>query len=196
MPLVRPTSLAEDRSILERVVVLGTSGSGKTTFARELASKLGVTHVEFDAYRHGPNWTETPNDIFRGQLGEALSGDGWVADGNYSIARDVVWPRAAAIVWLDYRFPVVFWRLWWRTMSRSIRRTELWNGNKESLWEHFFTKHSLFLWLFKTHWSRSHRLLSAFAQPEYSHLHILRFRSPRETRRWLESFAVYKSRGT
>ena len=67
---------------LKRVVVVGTSGSGKTTFARALASRIGVPHVEFDAYRHGPNWTETPNDIFRQNLLEALSGPVWVADGN------------------------------------------------------------------------------------------------------------------
>ena len=192
MPIARPTSLAEDLGVLERVVVIGTSGSGKTTFARDLASKLDVIHVEFDSYRHGPNWTETPDDIFRSQLAEALSGDGWVADGNYSVARDVVWPRATAVVWLDYKFPVVFWRLWWRTIGRSVRGTELWNGNRESLHDHFFTKDSLFLWIFKTHWSRSHRLTEAFDQPEYGHLQVLRFRSPRETKRWLESLSATK----
>ena len=189
LPIARPTSLVEDLGTLERVVVVGSSGSGKTTFARELASRLGVTHVEFDAYRHGPNWTETPNDIFRSQLDEALSArrGGWVADGNYSVARDIVWPRATAIVWLDYKFPVVFWRLWWRTWGRAVRRTELWNGNRESLWGHFFTKDSLFLWIFRTHWSRGKRYRVSFEQPEYSHLHVLRFRSPRQTRKWMES---------
>ena len=196
MPLAHPVSLAEDRAALKRVVVLGTSGSGKTTFARDLASRIGVPHVEFDAYRHGPNWTETPNDIFRRNLDEALSGDGWVADGNYSVARDIVWPKATAVVWLDYPFPVVLWRLWWRTIGRAVRRTELWNGNRESLWEHFFTKDSLFLWILKTHWSRGRRYLSAFDLPEHSHLRILRFRSPRTARRWLDSFTVYQSQGS
>ena len=193
LPLARPTRFAEDLRVLERVVVVGSSGSGKTTFASDLASKLDVPHVEFDAYRHGPNWTETPDDIFRSQLDEALSGDRWVADGNYSVARDVVWTRATAVAWLDYKFPVVFWRLWWRTIGRSVRRTKLWNGNQENLWTHFFTKHSLFLWIFKTHWARSHRLLSAFEQPEYGHLHVLRFRSPGQTRKWLESAPTARS---
>ena len=84
----------------DRVVVIGTSGAGKTTMARKLAQTLDRPHIEFDAYRHGPNWTETPDDLFREQLKEALQGDRWVADGNYGVARDVVWPRATTLVWL------------------------------------------------------------------------------------------------
>ena len=129
-----------------RIVVLGTTGSGKTTVAKEIARILGVTHVEFDAYRHGPNWTETPDDIFREQLREALQGDTWVADGNYSVTRDVVWPRATTVIWLDYPLRIVMWRLFWRIMRRGILRHELWNGNRESIWGHFFTRESLFLW--------------------------------------------------
>lgn len=179
---------AVDQDIdLSRIVVIGTSGSGKTTMAKNLSEILGVPHVEFDAYRHGPNWTETPDDIFRAQLAEALSADRWVADGNYSVARDVVWPGATAIVWLDLPFPVVFWRLFWRSMRRGIFRVELWNGNKESLWENFFTKDSLFLWAFNTHWKRRKSFTVAFAQPEHAHIQVVRLRSPRTARRWLKS---------
>ena len=179
---------------LKRIVVVGTSGVGKTTFAQALASTFGVPHVEFDAIRHGPNWTETPDEIFRRELAKRLSGNGWIADGNYSVARDIVWPRATTIVWLDYPFPIVFWRLWWRTLGRAFYRTELWNGNRESLWSHFFTKDSLFLWVVKTHWSRRHRMTSAFALAEYGHLHVLRFRSPKSAGDWLDSIANPGSR--
>ena len=164
---------------LKRVVVVGASGSGKTTFARALASKLGVPHVEFDAYRHGPNWAETPNDIFRRNLSEALSGPVWIADGNYSIVRDVVWSRATAIVWLDYPFPLTFWRLFWRTIGRAVGRTELWNGNRENLWGHLLTGDSLLLWAIQTHWSRRRRYRKALELPEYRHLTVFRVRRPR-----------------
>lgn len=111
-----------------RIVVLGTTGSGKSTLARELAQRLDAAYVELDAFRHGPNWQETPDDVFRQRARHAVSGDAWVVDGNYTLARDIIWRRAAAIVWLDYPFPLVFWRLFRRTLLRGILRTRLWNG--------------------------------------------------------------------
>ena len=78
-----------------RLVVIGTSGAGKTTVAKRIASILDVPHIEFDAYRYGPNWTKTPDDVVRDRLSESLRAEAWVADGNYyRMARDVVWPRA------------------------------------------------------------------------------------------------------
>ena len=170
---------------LRRIVVIGTTGSGKTTLARELSRALGVEHVEFDAYRHGPNWRETPDDEFRRQLAHALRGDSWVADGNYSIVRDVVWPRATTLVWLDLPFGLVFWRLMVRTFRRGITRETLWNGNKENLLSHFFTRHSLFLWAFKSHWRRRRAMPHALAQPEYAHVRLVRLRSARAAAAWL-----------
>ena len=171
----------------DRIVVIGTSGAGKTTMARSIAWALGRTHVEFDSYRHGPNWTETPDDEFRAQLSEALGGDVWVADGNYSVARDVVWPRATMLVWLDYPINVVMWRLFWRTMRRGIFRQRLWNGNRENLWQHLFSRQSLFLWALQTHWRRRRTLPPVMAQPEHAHLEVVRLRSPGAARRWLRT---------
>ncbi len=42
----------------------GTSGSGKSTFARELASRLELRYVELDALHHGPNWSEPTDESF------------------------------------------------------------------------------------------------------------------------------------
>ncbi len=170
---------------LSRIIVIGTTGSGKTTLARKLARALGVEHVEFDAYRHGPNWRETPDDEFARQLVHALRGERWVADGNYSMVQHAVWPRATAIVWLDFTFGLVFWRLIVRTFRRGITRETLWNGNKENLFSHFFTRHSLFLWAFKSHWRRRRTVPPTLALPQHAHLRLVHLRSPRAAARWL-----------
>ena len=170
---------------LRRVVVIGTTGSGKTTLARDLAQARGVPHVEMDAYRHGPNWTETPDDEFCRLLDHALQGEDWTADGNYRVTRSIIWTRATAIVWLDYTFGLVFWRLLIRTLRRGIFRQTLWNGNKENLFEHFFTPNSLFWWAVKSHWRHRRTLPLELAEPQYAHLRVVRLRSPLETARWL-----------
>ena len=170
----------------QRIVVLGTTGSGKTTLSRLLAEMLDVPTIELDAIRHGPNWAETPDDVFRQRVAASLCSESWVVDGNYSLARDIIWPRATTLVWLDYSFPLVFCRLFWRTMTRGVLRKELWNGNREDLWRHFLTKDSLFLWAFRTHWSRRKSLAAILDSPDYRHIEVLHFKSARETREWLE----------
>ena len=168
-----------------RVAVVGATGSGKTTLANALALRLGLTHVELDAFHHGPNWVETPDDIFRGLVERATGSEAWIVDGNYSKARDIIWARGNTVVWLDYSFPLVFWRLFRRTIRRGVLRQELWNGNREKLWWHFFTKKSLFLWLLKTYWRRQKEIPAMLARPEYGHLNVLRFKSPADADRWL-----------
>ena len=169
-----------------RLVVVGTSGAGKTTVAKRIASILDVPHIELDSYRYGPNWTKTPDDVVRDRLSEALRAEAWVADGNYyRIARDIVWPGATTVVWLDYSIHVVMWRLFGRTMRRGILREELWNGNREKLWWHFVTRDSLFLWALKTHWSRRRTMPAEFARPEHAHLDVVHLRSTKSTNEWI-----------
>lgn len=170
---------------LHRIVVVGTTGSGKTTLARQISERLGLPHVELDALFWRPNWTETPNDEFRAAVDRATSGDCWVVDGNYSRSRDIVWSRAETIVWLDYSLALIMWRLWWRVLRRGLRREELWNGNRERLWEHFVTRDSLFLWALTTYRRRRRDYPMLLTTAEYSHLSLVRLASPRQTEMWL-----------
>jgi len=88
-------------------------------------------------------------------------------------------PLAAAdpLVWLDYPFRVVIWRLFLRTVSRGVRREELWNGNRESLRTHFLTRDSLFLWAKNTHWKHRRDYPRVFASSEMAHVRVVRLRS-------------------
>src|SRR5688572_30848001 len=144
---------------MRRIVVVGTSGAGKTTLARELSRRLNVPHVELDALHWEPNWTEAPRDVFRVRVEKAVAGDAWVVDGNYLSVRDVIHPRADTIVWLDYPMSVVFTRVFVRSVWRGIRRQELWAGNRESLRLTFGSRDSILLWVINT-WRQRRRELS------------------------------------
>ena len=168
----------------KRIAVIGTTGSGKTTLARQISKRLGIPHVELDALHWEPNWTEPPVEVFRKRVSQALCSDAWVIDGNYSVARDIIWSRADSIVWLDYALPLILWRLVWRTVRRIITREELWNGNREH-WQAIFGRDSLIAWALGTHPRHRRDYPVLLERPEYAHLSLIRLRSPRETNTWL-----------
>ena len=120
---------------MERINVVGTSCSGKTTLARALATRLGVPHVELDALYWDRNWTPVPDDVFRARVIDAVRGERWLIDGGYSPVRDLTWSRADTVVWLDYPMPLVLARWARRTVRRIRSGEEFWpgTGNRESV---------------------------------------------------------------
>jgi adenylate kinase family enzyme len=163
------------------VNVRGTSGSGKTTTSRRLAELLGVPHIELDALHHGPNWAEPTPDEFRTRVEAAIGQSplGWVIDGSYaSKIGDLVLQRADTLVWLDLPLRVCLRRLWRRTWGRIMRREELWNGNRESIYAAFLMKDSLFAWTIKQHGPGRRRLAERIARNP--HLNVVQLRSATE----------------
>jgi adenylate kinase family enzyme len=168
----------------QRIAVIGTTGSGKTTLARQLAQRLSTSHVELDALYWDPDWTPAPLDLFRARVAQSLNGPSWIADGNYSKVRDLVWQQADTIVWLDYSARVIFSRLARRTVRRLLNHEALWNGNREGWQRTFFSRGSLFLWALKTYRQRRKIFPVLFAEPEFAHLTIVHLRSPRAADEW------------
>jgi adenylate kinase family enzyme len=171
---------------MQRINVVGTSGSGKTTVAKSAAEALGFPFVELDAINWGPDWEEAPVETFRERVSEATRESQWLVDGNYSKARDIVWGRADTVVWLDYGFTLIFLRLLWRTFRRVILREELWSGNRESL-TFALSKDSILLWVFTRHPKRRREYPKLMVDPEHAHIQFIRHSTPRETEEWLES---------
>jgi adenylate kinase family enzyme len=171
----------------KRIVVIGTTSSGKSTLAKALSERLGFDFIELDALHWEPNWKMAEIQVFRERAREATQSAGWVVAGNYSKVRDVIWSRAEAVIWLDYPLPIVFWRLLLRTIRRGWTQEELWNGNRETFWEHLklWSEGSLFRWLFKTYWRRKEEIPILLSFPEFEHLALIHFKNPRETEQWL-----------
>lgn len=171
---------------MQRIVIVGTSGSGKSTLAAELARRLDAEFVELDALFWLSNWEQATTEAFRERVSGAIAGERWVVGGNYSRARDLIWSAADTLIWLDYPFPLVFSRLFRRTVQRIWTQENLWGtGNYETWGKQFFSRDSLFLWVVKTHQRYRTMIGELLQQPEYAHLTLLRFRTPGETEAWV-----------
>lgn len=171
----------------QRILILGRTGSGKTTLARELAATIGVPHVELDALYFGPDFSTVPLSVLRERTSAAIAGDRWVTDGNKSAVRDLVWPRADTVVWLDYPLVVSLWRLGrralWRTSVLKSQAAEKDGG--AGLPRQFLSAANGVLTALRSHKGQRREYPRMFAKQENQHLAVVRLRSPRATRDWL-----------
>jgi adenylate kinase family enzyme len=177
-----------------RVVVIGTSGAGKTTLARAIAVRIDHPHIELDAINWQAGWRDLvrhdPAEFVR-RVAQATAADTWVADGNYGLVRDWVWRRATHLVWLDYARSVIMARVISRSLVRVVRRSELWagTGNRER-WRHLLRPSHPIRWAWST-WNRRRReTAQRLGLAEYAHLKVLRLRRPAEARQAVETLAA------
>lgn len=174
----------------DRIVVVGTTGSGKSSLAKQIADQFGHNFIELDALHWEPGWQEAPNELFRARVEQATQAEKWSVAGNYRAVRDLLWPKADAVIWLDYPLPFTFVRLWKRTWRRGWSQEELWNGNRDTFLKHLklWSKESLFHWLFATYWRRKREFALLLSLPEYQHLKVIHLKTQKETDAWLKTF--------
>jgi adenylate kinase family enzyme len=137
---------------MRRIVVFGTTGSGKSWLAERLAERHGLRLIELDRLYWGRDWQPAPLELFRHRVERETRDGDWIVVGNYGQVRDIVWRAADTLIWLDLPFPLVMWRLLRRTIGRVLSRQELWGtGNRESFRNAFMSRDSILLWAIKTH---------------------------------------------
>lgn len=175
-----------------RLVVLGVTGSGKTTAAARAARMLDAKHIELDALHWGPNWTPSEPEVLRERVAGAIEGvDRWVTDGGYaSHVWDITWVRADTALWLDYPLPLIMTRLLRRTSRRLVTRERLWNGNQESFRSQFLSRDSLFLWAKQTHSKYRKSYPAYFGREALRHVRLVRCAYPSKTEAWLQALAA------
>ena len=172
----------------KKINIVGTSGSGKTTFSKFLACILKIEHIEIDSIFWGPDWYWPTDDEFFSDLRQAIANKGsWILDGNYTRTIPIKWENVELVIWLDYSFITTLFQALKRAFKRSITREELWDGtgNRESFRKSFFSRDSIILWTIKTHGKVRLKYERFMNDPDYSKIKFIRLKSPSESVRFL-----------
>ena len=172
----------DDRSpIGQRIQVLGSSCSGKSTLAARLAKTLGVPFVELDALNWESDWvglSETNPDELERRLRHATSGDRWVVAGTYSaFSEPVFWQRLQTVVFLDLPLAQLLWRVLIRSWRRWRSKELLWGTNYERFWHQFLVwkkDDSLVRWIVEQHNRVQEKLVSYMTDPRWTHIRFIR----------------------
>ena len=180
-----------------RINVIGTSGSGKSTFAKALAQKLAVPYVEMDALYWKPNWGESSDAELFAKLEQALARPAWVLDGNYKRTQPIKWRTVETIIWVDYSFARTLFQAVKRAVQRLRSGKEIWAGpgNRETFRKSFLSRDSIILWTLKTWRQNRRRYLADMQDPQYRHIRFVRVRNPRQAEALLRELEAQRSAG-
>ena len=155
-----------------RVVVYGTSGSGKSTFAADLAGARNVPCIELDLINWRPGWigrNKTDIDGFKEDVETAIAIDAWVA----SDVRDRMWKRATDVVYLDLPRVVIVRQVIVRSFQRAFSGEDVFPGCREHWWRMASAEHPI-RWAWSTFHRRRDIYEGLIRDPQNAHLTLHR----------------------
>ncbi|HJR06304.1 MAG TPA: DNA topology modulation protein [Pyrinomonadaceae bacterium] len=164
---------------MRKVLVIGSGGAGKSTFARRLGKLLSIEVIHLDTLYWNAGWVETPKAAWAATVAELVGRDSWIMDGNYSGTFDIRLKACDAVVFLDMPRLVCLWRVLKRLMIyRNRSRPDMAEGCDEKLnWEFI-----LWVWNYP---KRTRPKITAWMRENSGSKKVIWLRSPAEVERYL-----------
>ena len=128
---------------MKRIIIIGSPGGGKSTLARELHELTKIPLHYLDMMYWNADRTIVEKPIFRERLADAMSGDEWIIDGNYSSTMEMRIAACDTVIFLDYPTEVclaginerrgkVRLDMPWVELTEDVEFTEYVKGFRES----------------------------------------------------------------
>lgn len=174
---------------MNKINVVGTSATGKSTFSKALAQKLGLHYIELDNLFWLDDWQECPDKVFFAKIESeiAKAQNGYVIDGNYTRTIPVKWAEIDTVIWLDLPFPVNLYRSVKRALQRAWVQKDLWpdSNNQDSI-KKMLGRDSIIWWMVKTHQKNRNKYLHMMQAPEYQSIQWIHLKSQKEIDTFLQ----------
>jgi adenylate kinase family enzyme len=169
---------------MNRILVIGNAGAGKSTFARRLGGMLGLPVIHLDSHFWRPGWQVPETSAWRQQLMALAATPVWVMDGNYINTFDIRMPCADSLVWLDHPRSTCMRRVLMRTtMGHGRTRSDLAEGCPDR----FDIAFLRYVWNFQV--EQRPRIIGGIKQFG-SHLRVIRLACDREVENFLTTVAA------
>lgn len=164
---------------MDRVLVIGPCGAGKSTLSVELGQKLGLPVFHMDQLNWRPGWIESSKDELCARLGIITAGEKWLIDGNYGGTLDARLTHADTVIYLDYPIRLCAWRL--------LRRIFKYRGRtRPDMTENCPERFDLDFFLYLLAWNTGPRPRTEARLREYNGK-MIRLANPRALRSWLDT---------
>ncbi|MBJ7449456.1 MAG: AAA family ATPase [Parachlamydiales bacterium] len=172
-----------------RVLIVGTSASGKTTLGRKLSKKLDIPYTDLDDLFWLDNWVERDRQDFLSRAQIITNQRSWIMTGNYSRIIKDIYSKLDLLIWLDYPLYIMLWRGLKRSLQRAIFKTPCCNNNQESFLRLFSSK-SIIWWILTSHKRRTKTYQKLLETNPFHNMRIVRLKSQKETDEWLRSLSI------
>jgi adenylate kinase family enzyme len=119
---------------MRRVLVIGSGGAGKSTFATRLAALTGLPLVHLDALYWQRGWIEPSKELWAQAVERLAAAEQWIMDGNYGGTLEMRLAKCDTVIFLDLPRRLCLWRVTLRRIRFHGRaRPDMTQGCDERL---------------------------------------------------------------
>ena len=166
---------------MQRILVIGPCGAGKSTLATELARRLDMPVYHMDRLNWQPGWVESSPERLQANIADAVADDRWVIDGNYGGSLAPRLERADTVVYLD--FPIHL------CAARLLKRIWTWRGRtRPDMTEGCPERFDLAFFFYVLRWNSGPGPRTEARLKGHEHK-VIRLKSPVALERWMDSAA-------